>query len=266
MRSTASRPALVVLACCLVVACSSTPDQQQLEQQQEQLLDQQLQQLQEYPEPVFSADRVIPIDAIDVTSVYDPWEPMNKRIYNFNYHFDQWVFLPVVRGWRVVVPRPARIGVRNFFNTFRDVRTAANSALQASPKKFFQSLGRVLVNSTIGLFGTIDVATSMGMPRPDEDFGQTLGHWGVGQGPYLVLPLLGPSNLRDGLGELPDFALQNYIQGNLLAKPLRATVFLFDSIDTREKTNFRYYETGSAFEYRTVRWLYSTKRRLDVEK
>ena len=239
-----------LLAIMLLAACSSTPPAEP----------------QVYPEPIFEAKRVVPADSIDVTAVYDPWEPMNKRIYNFNYHFDQWVFLPVVRGWRAVVPSPARTGVHNFFENFRDVRSAANGLLQASPTKFFQSVGRVLVNSTIGLFGTIDVATSMGMAKPDEDFGQTLGHWGMGTGPYLVMPLLGPSNLRDGAGLLPDFALQNYIQGDLLAKPLRATAFLFDSIDTRANTSFRYYETGSAFEYQTVRWLYTTKRELDVEK
>ena len=221
---------------------------------------------QVYPEPVFEAKRIVPAESIAVTSVYDPWEPMNKRIYNFNYHFDQWVFLPVVRGWRAVVPSPARTGVHNFFENFRDVRSAANGLLQASPTKFFQSVGRVLVNSTIGLFGTIDVATSMGMAKPREDFGQTLGHWGVGTGPYLVIPLLGPSNVRDGAGLLPDFALQSYLQDELLAKPLRATAFLFDSIDARSNTSFRYYETGSAFEYQTVRWLYATKRELDVEK
>lgn len=244
-------PRLISLvAITLLAACSSTPPAEP----------------QVYPEPVFEAKRIVPPEVIDVTSVYDPWEPMNKRIYNFNYHFDQWVFLPVVRGWRAVVPSPARTGVHNFFENFRDVRSAANGLLQASPTKFFQSVGRVLVNSTIGLFGTIDVATSMGMAKPDEDFGQTLGHWGVGTGPYLVVPLLGPSNLRDGAGLLPDVALQNYIQGDLLAKPLRATAFLFDSIDTRANTSFRYYETGSAFEYQTVRWLYTTKRELDVEK
>jgi phospholipid-binding lipoprotein MlaA len=244
-------PRLISLvAITLLAACSSTPPAEP----------------QVYPEPVFEAKRIVPPEVIDVTSVYDPWEPMNKRIYNFNYHFDQWVFLPVVRGWRAVVPSPARTGVHNFFENFRDVRSAANGLLQASPTKFFQSIGRVLVNSTIGLLGTIDVATSMGMAKPDEDFGQTLGHWGVGTGPYLVLPLLGPSNLRDGVGELPDFALQNYLQGDLLAKPVRATTFLFDSIDTRANTSFRYYETGSAFEYNTVRWLYMTKRELDVEK
>lgn len=244
-----SRIALALLALSLA-ACGSTPQPR----------------YQDYPEPVFAADRIVPEDAVNVQAVYDPWEGMNKRIYNFNYHFDQWVFLPVVRGWRAAVPRPARVGVHNFFENFRDVRTMANSILQASPTKFFQSTGRVLVNSTIGLFGLIDVATSMGMPRPDEDFGQTLGRWGVGTGPYLVLPLLGPSNVRDGVGLYPDFLLQNYVQNDLLAQPVRATAFLFDSIDTRAHTSFRYYETGSAFEYQMVRWLYSTKRELDVEK
>jgi phospholipid-binding lipoprotein MlaA len=104
------------------------------------------------------------------------------------------------------------------------------------------------------------------MTKPDEDFGQTLGRWGVGTGPYLVLPLLGPSNVRDGVGLLPDLALQNWLQDDLLAQPVRATAFLFDGIDSRSETSFRYYETGSAFEYQTVRWLYSTKRELDVEK
>jgi phospholipid-binding lipoprotein MlaA len=240
----------IVLSALAVGACSSAPPPKP----------------QDYPEPVFASQRIVPVDAVNVQAVYDPWEGMNKRVYNFNYHFDQWVFLPAVRGWRAVVPQPARTGVHNFFENFRDVRTMANSLLQASPTKFFQSTGRVLVNSTIGLLGLIDVATSMGMRKPDEDFGQTLGHWGVGTGPYLVLPLLGPSNLRDGVGLLPDFALQNYVQDDLLAQPVRATAFLFDSIDTRAHTSFRYYETGSAFEYQTVRWLYSTKRELDVEK
>jgi phospholipid-binding lipoprotein MlaA len=243
------RSTLVTLAL-LLAACSSAPPPKP----------------QDYPEPVFAAQRIVPADAVNPQAVYDPWEGMNKRIYNFNYHFDQWVFLPVVRGWKAVVPQPARAGVHNFFENFRDVRTMANSLLQASPTKFAQATGRVLVNSTIGLFGLIDVATSMGMPRPDEDFGQTLGHWGVGTGPYLVMPLLGPSNLRDGVGLYPDFLLQNYVQDDLLAKPVRATAFLFDSIDTRAATSFRYYETGSAFEYQMVRWLYSTKRKLDVEK
>jgi phospholipid-binding lipoprotein MlaA len=221
---------------------------------------------EEIEEPVFSAARIIPEGVEDYAANYDPWEGMNRRVYNFNYHFDKYVFLPVVNGWQAVVPRFARVGIHNFFNNFRDVRTLVNSILQLNGTKTLQSTGRVLVNSTVGLFGFIDVATDAGIARPVEDFGQTLGYWGVSSGPYLVLPILGPSNLRDGLGLLPDYYVLTEVQGETLSKPLRKTIFLFDAVDTRSYLPFRYYETGSAFEYETLRWMYGVKRELDIAK
>jgi phospholipid-binding lipoprotein MlaA len=240
----------VLLLALLVSACSTGPQPQ----------------YGDYPEPIFTLDRIKSEESVDPQQVYDPWEGLNMRIYNFNYHFDQKVFLPVVRGWRAVVPRFIRVGIHNWFNNIRDIVTVANSVLQLAPEKTFQASGRVIVNSTVGLLGFIDVASKLDFPRPVEDFGQTLGHWGVGKGPYLVLPFLGPSNLRDALGEIPDLLLVNQVNDEVLSKPLRATVFLFDAIDTRANVPFRYHETGSAFEYDTVRWLYSTKRDLDVIK
>ncbi len=237
----------------MLVGCSAGPQHKPQAQQQ-------------YEEPLFTAERLLPPDYKDSWDKLDPWEGMNRRIYNFNYHFDRLIFLPVTRGYKLVVPSFARTGITNFFNNFRDVNTMLNSVLQFSPEKFAQSTSRVLVNSTIGLFGLIDVATMMDVPRPVEDFGQTLGVWGVGQGPYVVIPLLGPSNVRDGIGMLPDFYVQTLVQGEALARPLRKTIFLFNAIDTRGKTAFRYHETGSAYEYDLVRWLYSLKRDLDVEK
>ena len=251
MKQSLVRVAVLAMAL-LLAACSTGPQPQP--------------QLQDYPEPVFSTERIVPEDFDDVVDVYDPWEGMNRRIYNFNYHFDQKVFLPVVNAWVAVVPKFIRVGLHNFYENFRDVGTMANSILQLSPSKFFQSTGRVLVNSTVGLLGTIDVATSMEMARPKEDFGQTLGHWGVGKGPYLIIPFLGPSNLRDGLGEIPDFMLQGELRDGLFTSWVRTPLFLLDTIDTRSSVSFRYYESGSAFEYQTVRWLYSTKRDLDVAK
>tara|TARA_R110002072_G_scaffold165237_2_gene318415 strand:- start:5267 stop:6031 length:765 start_codon:yes stop_codon:yes gene_type:complete len=236
-------------------ACSSGPQPQE--------------QAANYPEPVFTAKRLLPPEKDnldDLTPVYDPWEGMNKRIYNFNYHFDKAVFLPVVRGYETVVPQVGRTGISNFFNNFDDLLTALNSALQLKPKKFFQSTGRVIVNSTVGLFGLVDVASAMEIPRPMEDFGQTLGFWGVGQGPYLVIPFLGPSNLRDGLGKLPDTYVQSTVRSELLSDPVDLTTTLLYPIDARANTSFRYYENGSAFEYQMVRWLYSTKRKLDVDQ
>jgi len=220
-----------------------------------------------YPEPVFSYQRLVPPEnQIPDPAVSDPWEGLNKRIYRFNYHFDRAVFIPVTSTYKRYTPRLVRIGVSNFFNNVRDVRTLLNSALQLAPKKTLYAGGRVLLNSTVGLAGLIDVASAADIPRPIEDFGQTLGHWGVGRGPYLMLPFLGPSNLRDAVGLAPDGHLQSELYGGFLAGPLRRTVWLFDSIDTRTNVPFRYYETGSAFEYEAVRWLYSIKRDLDVSK
>ena len=220
-----------------------------------------------YPEPTYSLDRIVPEDVGDPPSeVYDPWQGMNKRIYNFNYHFDRYVFLPAVRGYQWIMPDFAEKGVSNFFNNIRDIRTIANSILQLNAEKTAQATGRVMVNTTIGLFGLIDVATDMDIPRPSEDFGQTLGRWGVGTGPYLVVPFLGPSNLRDGIGLIPDAMLQNAIYEETIASPQRNYMFLLDAVNTRAGVPFRYYETGTAFEYETVRWLISTKRELDVAK
>ena len=240
---------LLVLSLC---ACASTPPP--------------VQQASDYPEPVFTAKRLLPPEHADQTNVYDPWEGMNKRIYNFNYHFDKAIFLPVVRGYKAVMPQFARTGVHNFFRNFDDMITMFNSVLQVSPNKLFQSTGRVLVNSTVGILGLVDVATMLDFPRPDEDFGQTLGHWGVGTGPYLVLPFLGPSSLRDGIGIVPDFLVRGAIKDQVMSDEVDIGTTILWPIDARANMSFRYYETGSAFEYRMVRWLYSTKREMDVSQ
>jgi len=225
-------------------------------------------QPQNVTEPVFSAERVLPkdVDAHDATAVYDPWEGMNRRIYNFNYHFDRTIFLPAVRGYRWVTPDIAEKGIHNFFNNIRDMLTFMNSVLQLSPAKSAQSLGRVVVNSTVGVLGLFDVATGMGIPRPVEDFGQTMGRWGVPPGPYFVMPLLGPSSLRDGVGLIPDLYVKALINDEIWADDLQIPVTLLDAVDTRANVPFRYYETGSAFEYETLRWLYSTMRDLQIAK
>lgn len=134
----------------------------------------------------------------------DPLEPLNRQVYAFNDAFDRAIARPVARGYRRVTPGPVQQGIGNFFRNLDDVAVLANSVLQLKGYKSAATTFRLVFNSTVGLFGLIDVASGLGVPKQYEDFGQTLGYWGLGPGPYLVLPVLGPSNLRDGSGRVVD--------------------------------------------------------------
>ncbi len=137
----------------------------------------------------------------------DPLETVNRKIDVFNQKFDKAVAKPVAKGYRAVTPDPLDRGITNFFNNLSDVPSAANNLFQLKPLRALNDVGRVCVNSTIGLLGFFDVASDMGMPKYREDLGQTLGYWGVSDKPYLVIPFLGPSNLRDFFGLMGDFFL-----------------------------------------------------------
>lgn len=137
----------------------------------------------------------------------DPLEGFNRAMFSFNEGVDKYALKPMAQGYRYVMPDIAETGVNNFFSNLGDVRTAVNSLLQGKVENALVDLSRVTFNSTFGVAGFIDVATPMGLEKHDEDFGQTLGYWGLGSGPYLVLPLLGPSSVRDGVGLIPDMAL-----------------------------------------------------------
>ena len=127
----------------------------------------------------------------------DPWEGLNRKTHAFNDAVDRAVLKPVAQGYVKVVPGFAREGVNNFFDNLDDIGTGLNNILQGKPLQGAGDLGRFVVNTTLGVFGLWDVATPMGLEKHNEDFGQTLGVWGVQPGPYLVLPFLGPSTLRD---------------------------------------------------------------------
>ena len=135
----------------------------------------------------------------------DPWEAMNRRIYAFNDVVDTAVVRPVAQVYDRVLPSFARTGVHNFLGNLGDVWSMANSALQLKGQATAETLMRVSVNSVFGMAGVLDIATEMGIEKRKEDFGQTLGYWGVPSGPYVVLPILGPSTLRDGLALPLDF-------------------------------------------------------------
>jgi phospholipid-binding lipoprotein MlaA len=134
----------------------------------------------------------------------DPFEDVNRTVYGFNEAVDDNLLEPVSRAYKDNAPEVVQDGVSNFFGNLRDVSTLANQILQFKPVESVETLGRILVNSTIGLGGLFDVASDMGLTTDDEDFGQTMGVWGVEEGPYVVLPLLGPSTVRDGAGLFVD--------------------------------------------------------------
>jgi phospholipid-binding lipoprotein MlaA len=136
----------------------------------------------------------------------DPWEGFNRKVFAFNEAVDDAVLRPVAEAYRDNVPQIVRTGVSNVLGNVGDLWSAANHFLQGKVQSGFEQGMRFLTNTLFGLGGLLDPASEMGLKRHSEDFGQTLGRWGMGPGPYLVLPLLGPSSVRDGIGRVPDMA------------------------------------------------------------
>jgi phospholipid-binding lipoprotein MlaA len=135
----------------------------------------------------------------------DPYEGFNRAMYSFNENLDKVIFKPLAKGYKAITPVPVDNGITNFFSNIDDVVSAVNNLLQFKLTRAASDVGRVLVNSTVGLLGFIDVASNMNMPKYGEDFGQTLGSWGMAPGPYIVLPFFGPSNGRDAVGMVVDW-------------------------------------------------------------
>ena len=229
-------------------------------------------------EPVIPAKITVPENVVPEKEqafyVYDPWEPMNRRIYIFNAVFDEYVFLPVVRAYEFILPKFAQTGVSNFFNNLYEITNLTNSLLQGKIVKVFNTFGRIAMNTTVGFGGLIDVATHEGVKRENEDFGQTLGFYGLGPGPYLVLPVLGPSGLRDTGGLVVDTVTYSLMLDALISQLdmdntdediLKYSLTALYAIDKRHKESFRYYMTGSPFEYEIIRKLYNVQRKFLID-
>ncbi|UXY55269.1 MlaA family lipoprotein [Pseudomonas tohonis] len=161
----------------------------------------------------------------------DPWEGVNRVIFRFNDTLDTYALKPVAQGYQAVTPDFVEDGVHNVFSNVGDVGNLANDLLQAKFHDAGVDTGRLIFNTTFGLLGVFDVATRMGLQRNDEDFGQTLGAWGMGSGPYVVLPLLGPSTLRDAPAKIPDSYLGPYPYIDHV--PTRNVIRGVNVIDTR---------------------------------
>jgi phospholipid-binding lipoprotein MlaA len=163
----------------------------------------------------------------------DPLEPLNRGIYQFNDTVDKAVLKPVAEGYKAILPSFVRTAVGNFFSNLNDVLVVLNDLLQLKLEQGASDLSRLVWNTTAGIGGLIDVATPMGMEKHKEDFGLTLGHWGVGNGPYLVLPILGPSTLRDGFGILVDAQADPIWNYNDVTA--RNTAIVIKTVDTRAR-------------------------------
>lgn len=161
----------------------------------------------------------------------DPWEPLNRSIFSANVAIDNVSLKPIAKGYRKVLPGPARIGISNFFRNLTTPRSAINNFLQGKPKRGLSEVVRFMFNSTLGVGGLVDIATIGGMDEYREDFGQTLAVWGVPDGPYVMLPLMGPQTLRDAIVMPIDIAadpLSHYENGSV-----RQNLYILRLIDLR---------------------------------
>jgi phospholipid-binding lipoprotein MlaA len=165
--------------------------------------------------------------------INDPFEELNRDIFILNEKLDEKLLKPAALTYRKVTPQFARTGVTNFFNNLEEIDTTINQILQGEIKYAFNDAGRFVINSTIGLFGLIDVASKMGLERHEEDFGQTLGVWGFDSGPYIMIPFLGPSNPRDLLSR----PISSFLSGTFAMEDndVKITLVGIDALETRER-------------------------------
>ncbi len=194
----------------------------------------------------------------------DPLEPMNRYFFSVNMFLDEILLKPFAGWYHVALPDPAEDGVRNALRNLRSPVVLANDVFQGEINRAGTTIGRFLINSTLGVGGLVDVASMMGLKYHDEDFGQTLGVWGSGEGPYLHLPFLGPSNPRDLSGKMVDYVLDpltwvGYIYNVSYINTIRTGL---DAVDTRARNleSIAELKKGSLDFYATIRSLYRQKR------
>lgn len=198
-----------------------------------------------------------------VRTVHDPLEPLNRGLYTINDVVDRYTLKPIARGYKAVVPEFARRGVTNFSRNLTTPRSAINNFLQGKPGPGFTDLGRFLLNSTFGLAGLIDVASAEGIPVYDEDFGQTLAVWGLPEGPYLFIPILGPNTLLDAVSIPVDIYSDPLIHYD--NSSVRDKLYVLRTIDLRMRLlSADTLLDDSKDPYLTVRESYLQNRRFQV--
>jgi len=200
-------------------------------------------------------------------SPQDPWEPFNRSIFEFNEGLDAYVLKPVVAGYRFVLPEFVREGIYNFFSNYSDIYTALFNLLQGKPSYAFNDFMRVVVNTTMGLGGLLDLATPGGLEKHKEDWGQTFGVWGIPAGPYVVLPFFGPSNVRDTFGTVADLE-SDYLFSYVKNIGLRNSITGLRVVNARNT----YYEAGDLLDgaaidkYSFMRDAYIQRRQYQINE
>lgn len=193
----------------------------------------------------------------------DPWEPFNRKVYAFNDFFDRYLLKPVAKGYDTITPQFLEDGVHHMFGNVGEVSNVLNSLLQAKFKNTAESGGRFVVNSTVGLLGFFDVASKMGLQAHEEDFGQTLGYWGVHSGPFIVVPFFGPRTLRDGFGSIAD-SYSDPIPYAIDHVPTRNEVLGGRVVDTRVQL-FKAEELVTGDRYIFIRDAYLQRRQFLID-
>ncbi|WP_369057173.1 MlaA family lipoprotein, partial [Burkholderia gladioli] len=190
----------------------------------------------------------------------DPLEPMNRAIFTFNDTVDTHIAVPIARGYQKITPSPLRTAISSFFSNLGDLGNAANNLLQLRVTDATEDVMRVVINSVFGVAGLFDVATVAGLPKHHQDFGLTLARWGVPAGPYLVLPVFGPSSFRDGVGRAVDvrFNLLNYIEP-AVRNPMYIAQFISARADLLGASDLL--QQAALDKYSFVRDAYTQQRR-----
>jgi phospholipid-binding lipoprotein MlaA len=194
----------------------------------------------------------------------DPWESMNRSVFSFNERLDTNVLKPVAKGYKWIMPDPFETAIGNVFSNLNDIPVTFNNILQLKFRNALRSSGRLLVNSTMGVGGMLDVASGMGLEKQNEDFGQTLGYYGVSSGPYLVLPVLGPSSTRDAGGLMFDLASDPVAVGSFFVAPFIGPVVgstRFADTRARLLENEKTLDEASLDKYEFIREAYLQRRR-----
>lgn len=216
--------------------------------------------------PLRTYEDVVKGEGPHLLEVGDSIEGFNRGTYRFNYYFDEYLFIPAVRTYEFILPDYVEDRVSNAIDNINEFGNLTNNLLQLKFKGAGITLSRFVVNSTIGVAGLWDPAGTWGLKRQPEDFGRTLRHYGVGNGSYIVLPIMGPSNVRDTTGLIADTAAFSLAGPAALVDNTGVTAAISgtSAVDKRHRVPFRYHQTGSPFEYELLRMLYTMKNDYNI--